>query len=75
MQIGDNLHEMSKPVFWEGVGEGVNVSNLLSAELAQRVVKVKLVLSITLNSNAAPNSKYLFGQHRVLYYLISETSH
>ena len=40
MQIvsnGDNLHEMSDPVFWK------NIINLLSAEFAQRVVMVKEV--------------------------------
>ena len=41
MQIvssGDNLHEMSDPVFWENKK---NIINLPSAENAQRVVKVK----------------------------------
>ena len=41
MQIvsnGDNLHEMSNPVFW-----GKNIINLLSAEFAQRVVKVNTI--------------------------------
>ena len=32
--IGDNLHETPNPVFWENI-------SLLSAELAQGVVKVK----------------------------------
>ena len=39
MQIistGDNLYKMSKPVFWEN-----KKINLLFAEFAQRVVKVK----------------------------------
>ena len=34
--IGDNLHEMSNPVFWKKI-------NLSSAELAQRVIKVKMI--------------------------------
>ena len=34
---GDNLHEMSCPVFWE---KKISIINLLSAELAKRVVKV-----------------------------------
>ena len=41
MQIvssGDNLHDMSNPVFWE---KYENTANLSSAELAQRVVKAK----------------------------------
>ena len=41
MQIvstGDNLHEMSNPVFLE---KKKNIINLSSAELAKRVVKVK----------------------------------
>ena len=33
----DNLHEMSSPVFWENK---VSIINLLSAELAERVVKI-----------------------------------
>ena len=33
ISIGDNLHEMSTPDFWE------NITNLSSAELAQGVVK------------------------------------
>ena len=33
------LHEMSKPVFWENKKK--NIIYLSSAELAQRVVKVK----------------------------------
>ena len=40
MQIvsnGDNLHGMSDPVFCEN---SENITNLLSAELAKRVVKV-----------------------------------
>ena len=40
---GDSLHEMSNPVFWEK--QEKNIANLLSAELALRVIKVKEVLS------------------------------
>ena len=43
MQIvsnGDNLHEMLNPVFWEKKKKK-NIAYLLSAELAQRVVKDK----------------------------------
>ena len=42
MQIvsnGDNLHEMSNPVCWEKNKK--SIIDLLSAELAQGVVKVK----------------------------------
>ena len=35
---GDNLHGMSNPVFWEKNKK--NITHLLSAELAQRVVKL-----------------------------------
>ena len=35
VSLRDNLHEISKPVFWE------NFVNLSFAELAQRVVMVK----------------------------------
>ena len=38
VSIGDNLHEMSNPVSGK---KYENVINLSSAELAQRVVKVK----------------------------------
>ena len=34
---GDNLHEMSNPIFWEKEEQYINLS---SAELAKRVVKV-----------------------------------
>ena len=54
-----------------------NVINLSSAELAQRVVKVKLVLlswNPALISDAASNYKYVYGPPKVLY-LTSETSH
>ena len=37
VSIGDNLHEISNPVFWENKK---NIINLSSAELAQKVVKV-----------------------------------
>ena len=43
MQIvpnGDNLHEMSEPVFCEKLEK--IITNLLSAELAKRVVKVNV---------------------------------
>ena len=42
MQIvssGDNLHEMTKPIFWKNK-EKKNIINLSAAEFAQRVVKV-----------------------------------
>ena len=35
--LGDNLHEMSKPVFLE---KKKNITNLSSAELSTRVIKV-----------------------------------
>ena len=41
MQIvsnGDNVHEMSYPVFWE---IKKNMTNLLSSELALRVLKIQ----------------------------------
>ena len=43
MQIvsnGDNLHEMSNPVFWEKKNIK-NITKMLSAGLTQRVVMVK----------------------------------
>ena len=47
MQIvpfGDNLHEISNPVFWENKKNTVNLS---SAEIAKRVVKVNEWFSMT----------------------------
>ena len=37
VSLRDNLHEMSKPIFWENKK---NIMSLLSAELDQRVVKL-----------------------------------
>ena len=45
VSIGDNLHEMSNPVFWKNKKKFIN---MLSAELAQKVVKVKMHLKITI---------------------------
>ena len=42
MQIvssGDNLHEMSKPIFWK-IKNVKGIFNLSSAEFAQRVVRI-----------------------------------
>ena len=36
--VGNNLHEMSNPVFWENKKIIINLS---SAELAQRVIRIK----------------------------------
>ena len=38
VSIADNLHRMSEPVFWENIKKCV--INLLSAELAQWVIRV-----------------------------------
>ena len=42
---GDNLHEISKPVFWGKIRRKKSIINILnvqsSAELAQRVAKAK----------------------------------
>ena len=37
---GDNLHEMSNPVFWKNNNNKKNIITLSSAELAESVVKV-----------------------------------
>ena len=37
---GDNLHEMSKPIFWEKLEK--NIVSLSSTELGKKVVKVTL---------------------------------
>ena len=37
VSLGDNLHEMPNPIFWE---KYANYQNSLSAESAQRVVTV-----------------------------------
>ena len=39
VSIGDNLHDIPVPIFWDKSEK--NITNFLSAELAQRVVKVK----------------------------------
>ena len=51
MQIGDNLHEMSDPVFFVcfflgggGVKKKKNIISLSSAEFAYRVIKVKVLI-------------------------------
>ena len=43
VSIGDNLHEMSNPVFWEKNKK--NINSLSSAEL-QRVVTIKMSHSL-----------------------------
>ena len=40
VSIGDNLHEMSNPIFWEKKKK--IITNLSSPELAQREVKIKI---------------------------------
>ena len=40
VSIGDNLHEVSNPVFWENKKNTINLS---SAELAYSAVKVKVL--------------------------------
>ena len=50
----DSLLEMSNPVFWEKNKK--NIMNLLSAELAQRAVKVK---HCKLNLKTAPKEASL----------------
>ena len=42
--LRDNLHEMSKPIFWETNKK--NIKNLSSAEIAPRVLKIKTQTSI-----------------------------
>ena len=43
VSLGDNLHEISDPVFWE---HKKNITNLSSAEFSQRVVKVKQIATL-----------------------------
>ena len=43
---GDNFHEMPSPVFGEKIRK--NATNLLSAELAKRVIKIHLFCHIAL---------------------------
>ena len=53
-KIGDNLHEMSKPVFFlggRGGGKKKNIINVLSAESAERVVKSKHIYLIVETDN------------------------
>ena len=39
---GDNLHEMSNPVLWDKIRKNIT-AKLSSAELVQKVIKVKLI--------------------------------
>ena len=48
VSIGDNLHEMLNPVFWEKIKK--SITNVSSAELAQKVVKVMSSSDFSLNS-------------------------
>ena len=41
VSLGDNLHEMSNLIFWENKKLYIYM-NLLSAELAERVIKVNI---------------------------------
>ena len=45
VSIGDNLHELPKPIFWEKIRK--NIVNLSAAKFAQRAIKVtnKLISS------------------------------
>ena len=43
VSLGDNLHEISNPVFWENKKNNLNLS---SAENAQRVVKVNITVGL-----------------------------
>ena len=47
VSLGDNLHEMSKPSFLKKKKKKKNVINLSSSELAQRVVKVNINISVS----------------------------
>ena len=39
VSLGDNLHEMSKPIFWIFFLNNINLS---SAEIKQRLMKIKM---------------------------------
>ena len=68
MQIGDNLHEMSNPVLeticmkyqilFSGENKKNKITNLSSAELAQRVVKVKITTGISNNNSCKTKSHF-----------------
>ena len=48
VSIGVNLHEKSYPIVWKKNNKNINLS---SAELARRVVKVKIQLNFNLLSS------------------------
>ena len=63
--LRDNLHEMSKPVFW---GKNKNdIINLSSAKLAHRVVKVKFI-----GIKCCSMERHLLGKASVLLTLKTE---
>ena len=71
MQIGswgDSLHKMSSPVFWEKVRK-LFVS-LSSAELAQRVVKVKMDCVFSVINYDIVKSEQLYKQFLIVYVVI-----
>ena len=49
--LGDNLHEMSMPVFWEGGKKKKRNINLLSADFAYTVIRVNLTKVLHLCNN------------------------
>ena len=46
VSIEDNLHDISKPVFWEKIKK-ISIIKLSSAEFAQEVVTVKQPLIVS----------------------------
>ena len=59
---GDNLHEMSNPVF-----SGNNITNLSSAELAQRVEKV--------NSRTSTGAAICFAVEPLIFTSITQVNY
>ena len=49
VSIGDNLHDISNPVFWEKYKK--NIISLSSAELAKSVIKVNFVGCLGISDN------------------------
>ena len=57
VSLGDNLHEMTKPILWENKK---NIINLSSAESTQRVVKIKITIMTNNKAVIKVRSTYRF---------------
>ena len=66
VSIGDNMYEMSKPIFWGKEKEKNNIS-LSSVELAQVVVMVKCQMYLVLVNDALQFLSCKYLQKQIMY--------